>query len=396
MKLAVVLTQPFWFDGTTFTTRYPFASFMIELAIHVEKLILFVPLKQTSDETGDYIVCLPKNVEVVTYPFCRSLRDQYKHIFKIAPAFILAFIRNIGSFDTCLFVSSSIVPAIAFAISLFSAKWTVFYLRNNIRECYSIQDQTGPGKLFGIILGSFESMLANIMLRKCSISFVIGKQLYDKYKSKYKSIHLFYANLLSVNHMNQLACLKKLKNNTVNIVAVGRIVPQKGFNYLVSAISDLVNNEKHNIICTIVGSGDEKKRLLALIKSKKVERNFQFIGNIPWGKQLFDIYRKNDIFVLSSLTEGFPKTIFEAMAFGCAVVATDVGGVSGIVKHRYNGIVVSPHSSSEISDAINELCYNPILMQSIIKNGYLTANQFTIENQQRELISKIENCIEQT
>ena len=114
---------------------------------------------------------------------------------------------------------------------------------------------------------------------------------------------------------------------------------------------------------------------------------------MAWGEGLFDVYKKSDIFILPSLTEGFPKTIFEAMAFGVPVIATDVGGISGIIKHEVNGILVKPKSSTGLVDAIDKICFNEDLYYKIIKHGYDTVKRFTIEKQHANMIAILKKYV---
>lgn len=390
MKLAIVLTQPFWYDGEAYTTRYPFALFMIGLAKHIDSLLFFVPLKVSNDEHGDYSVVLPDNVKIIPYPYCYSLREQYAQIHRILPEFIRVFLANTNSFDICCFTNTNIISFTGFLISIIKSKEVVLYLRNNLVKCYSVQIQSSFGRFVGYCLGLFEEILCRIMIRK-STTFVIGRELFKRYEGKSHSLYLFYENLISNDQIKYRKNMNDFIEKKVSLLSVGRLVPQKGLEYLINAVEELVNDKGYDVLCNFVGSGIEEDKLRDLIDCKGLTNSFKFCGNLPWDNALFRLYKESDIFVLSSLTEGFPKTLFEALAFGTAVVATNVGGVSGIIKNGHNGMLVEPRSSSDITAAIVEICFDERLLRNITNNGYSTAKEYTIERQHLKLISILKN-----
>src|SRR4029079_4677229 len=72
-----------------------------------------------------------------------------------------------------------------------------------------------------------------------------------------------------------------------------------------------------------------------------------------------EILTASDLFVLSSLWEGMPLSLLEAMAAGCPAIATDVGGVAQVLKDRVTGLLVTPADPSELARAIGECLDHP-------------------------------------
>lgn len=92
-----------------------------------------------------------------------------------------------------------------------------------------------------------------------------------------------------------------------------------------------------------------------------------------------DFYSRCDIFVLPSLVEGFPLPPLEAMACGCAVVATACGGVGDYVLDGVNCLVVPPGDSHALAKAVWTLCQDPTLRARLVKEGIGTARRFEKE-----------------
>ena len=114
------------------------------------------------------------------------------------------------------------------------------------------------------------------------------------------------------------------------IISVGRLEQQKNYPYLIKSFA---NSE---IEIDIVGQGSKKEELVSLSKSHNSKINFLGkLGNDELIKKLAE-YK---YYVSSTLYEGNPKAILEAMAAGCIVIAPNVGGVHEIIENKHSGIL---------------------------------------------------------
>lgn len=116
--------------------------------------------------------------------------------------------------------------------------------------------------------------------------------------------------------------------NVLNIISVGRFNEQKDYPNLIHAFSILKSQSNSNIKLTIVGDGELRPQIEALIKELKLDEDITLLGrrsDIP------ELLNAADIFVLSSRFEGLPTVVIEAMACECYVVATDCGGSAEIL-----------------------------------------------------------------
>ena len=120
-------------------------------------------------------------------------------------------------------------------------------------------------------------------------------------------------------------------------LAAGRLRTQKGFNYLIDAVA-MVVKEYPGFCVGIAGFGPLAKDLNEQIARLGIDRNVRLLGRL---NSLETLMRAVDGFVLSSITEAMPFVVLEAMSYGLPVVATEVGGVAELVRHRQNGILMS-------------------------------------------------------
>ena len=102
-----------------------------------------------------------------------------------------------------------------------------------------------------------------------------------------------------------------------------------------------------------------------------------------------------DILLLTSKTEGTPMIVLEAMMQGCAVVATDVGGMSGIIAHGINGYLVSDRSSEELSAYCKKLLKNPEEHHRItVAAKSEVLEKFSLSSQMNGYRERYKECIE--
>jgi teichuronic acid biosynthesis glycosyltransferase TuaC len=136
------------------------------------------------------------------------------------------------------------------------------------------------------------------------------------------------------------------------IFSLGVLVERKGFHILISAMSELVLSYP-NLTLVIGGDGPLRNALRKKIVSLGLENNVKMVGHIP-SSLLNYYYNSADIFVLSSLSEGNPTVIFEALASGLPIVCTGVGGAPEIISSDAYGILVTPGSVENLSIGIRE------------------------------------------
>jgi SAM-dependent methyltransferase len=142
----------------------------------------------------------------------------------------------------------------------------------------------------------------------------------------------------------------------VIINTLGRIVYKKGFDVLLKALPFVL--EKYPTVKVMIGGdGPIISELKELVSILGITSSVQFIGRIPW-TDVPDFLAAADIFVLPSLRDpagnldGLPTVLLEAMGCGSAIIASDIGGVSLAIQNKENGLLVTPGSVEELTQAL--------------------------------------------
>jgi glycosyltransferase involved in cell wall biosynthesis len=140
------------------------------------------------------------------------------------------------------------------------------------------------------------------------------------------------------------------ENGPVLGVAV-RLSEQKGLTFLLKAMPEIINKFP-NVSLLIAGDGPLKETLIEETKQLGVEKNVYFLGMRHDTAELLKLF---DLYVLPSLWEGLPMIILEAMAAGCPIVATDVGGVGTAVRDGINGMLIQSSEINTLGKTITDL-----------------------------------------
>lgn len=229
-----------------------------------------------------------------------------------------------------------------------------------------------------------------------TLTFTVGKEMFDTYRKTGKTVYQTAVTLVSEKDVAHTIC-KQIphKPSQIRLLSVGRLDPEKGIIYLIQALDELVANGKTDIILDLVGDGSEEKRLRWEVSKRGLAQYVNFLGYVSHSHELFSLYRQSDIFILPSLTEGWPQTLFEAMATRVPIVATRVGGIPYLIEDGENGLLINPASPRAICKAVQRLINASSLRNRLIKNGLSTVRNHTLDVERDRMIGHIEEFLKQ-
>jgi glycosyltransferase involved in cell wall biosynthesis len=145
-------------------------------------------------------------------------------------------------------------------------------------------------------------------------------------------------------------------NNEAVVLAIGRLSPEKGHRYLVSAVARIASAEPELAFQVLIaGAGPCQDSLKKQIRGLGLDHRIKIIGYCCDVKSLFMIA---DLFVLPSLSEGSPNVLLESVAARVPIVASNVGGVPELVKDRESAILVPPGNAEVLATCMRELLFN--------------------------------------
>ena len=140
----------------------------------------------------------------------------------------------------------------------------------------------------------------------------------------------------------------------VRVLTIGRLIPRKGFQFLIRALPQIIENATHPFDIEIVGDGPYQSELIRLSEDLGVAAQIRFAGSVPYS-ELPQKYREADVFILPSLAEGMPLVVLEAMGTGLPIVASRVQGIDELVVEDVNGALFEAGDVDGLARALVKL-----------------------------------------
>jgi glycosyltransferase involved in cell wall biosynthesis len=173
-----------------------------------------------------------------------------------------------------------------------------------------------------------------------------------------------------------------------SLLAVGAIVPRKGYDVLIAALAPLRDLPWR---LTIVGDrtrdAETAARLEAEVARLSLEERVTITGVVS-SERLAELYASADLFVLASRFEGYGMAFAEAIAHGLPIVGTTAGAIAETVP-AHAGILVAPDDVTALSDALRQVIADPVSRERLALSARASATALPTWRQSAELFSQV-------
>jgi glycosyltransferase involved in cell wall biosynthesis len=156
-------------------------------------------------------------------------------------------------------------------------------------------------------------------------------------------------------------------------ITIGRLVPWKGIDELISVVPTLVQ-KYDDFKLVVVGDGPESDKLMRHCQEIGVESHVILAGKVSH-EQTLALLKRADVFILNSKYEGLPHTVIEAMVCRCPVIATGLEGTREIIEDGRNGITIEPGNTRQLLEKMVFLLENEPLRRRMITEAYETVTK---------------------
>lgn len=373
--------------GCVYTSR-PIGVFVDELAKNVDKLYYWAYTTTTHNKSEQSYQLQNKNIEVVNI----GKKPKFPVLVYFGGRYLSKYKSTASRCDAILVRAPS--PIAPHFYSQYKSLTNIHYLMvGDYLEGIKHQDfnfikQT----LINIYTLRYEKM-QDKAISNCVI-FVNSSLLREKYEPFAKQVIDIKTTTLSKNdfYYRKDTCLK----NDIHLLCVGRIEKPKGVEEVYEAFKLLsTSNLQYDFHLHFVGwetKDSERYKQLFLSDATKYNKvhNIHFDG-FKSGNDLLQAYRNADIYIIDSHHEGFPRTIWEAMANSTPVIASKVGSIPNTIDHLQNGYLINSKSHIQLYDAVLKIISDTTLRQFMIKNAFDLVQGVRLDVQTEKIITEIKN-----
>ncbi len=305
---------------------------MLSLVKHIDKQ-KFEPIFVLMKKEGRFLNLLPKELKVINL---NSSNARYA-IFKIAKV-----IRDIK--PDIVFSTLGHLNLLIAVIKPFFSKEIKFISRESNTVSLENRQEKYP-KLFNWLYRNVYNNFDQIITQ----SKYMRDDLIKNFGIKKEKIFVIYnpVDIEEIDKKSQQTGECILPKDKINLIAVGRLTPQKGFDILIDALNYLDDR----FYLSIFGEGDDKSVLQEkIIRLGLIDKiTLHGFSNNP-----YPFMKNGNLFILSSRYEGLPNVVLEANACGLACVAFDTpGGTAEIIKENKTGVLVKKFEALSLANAIN-------------------------------------------
>ncbi|MGA3206900.1 MAG: glycosyltransferase family 4 protein [Syntrophales bacterium] len=173
-----------------------------------------------------------------------------------------------------------------------------------------------------------------------------------------------------------------IPEQTFVVGTVGRLTAIKGHKYLIEAAARILPKIPQ-IVFVFLGDGELMNELKMQAALAGIGDKVKFLGWLP---NIAEFMSTFDIFVLPSLNEGMGKVLVEAMAARKPIIASDIGGISDLVIHGKNGLLVAPMNSDALANSIELVLRNSQTRTNMGEEGQRLSQKYDVNS----MISKID------
>jgi len=364
-----------------------FGGFLDELAIHMDRLVLFLHEPNTGENVNFDYPLQGANIDIVLLPPRKSAPYRLLHAQKFS-RFIKQHSQDIDAL--MLRGPSPLLPSLANADKSLP---TILMIVGDYLAGIDSLPQPAWRKM---LIRLMETVNYHEQLKVAAKSLVIvnGKNLFDQYDGIADRLIETRTTTLTKDdfYIREDTC----QNRPIHLLYTGRMDPAKGLVDMVKALSLLVH-EGEDVVLDFVGWPEKNSNILDQINStarqEGVEDRIFYHGYKSVGPELFAYYKMADIYLIASqASEGFPRTIWEAMAHSLPVVATRVGSIPDFIEGAAE--LVEPRDPTALAHSIQKLILDSELRKKYMARAFEIAKENTLETQvgkmSREIIQWVE------
>lgn len=371
-RLGIYVDAVFRRDGSRVSTDRAFLLFAAEVGSRFEGLVLFGRTLDTP-EAADYD--LQDAAELVELPHYTSLL-HVGEVVRALPGTVRAMWRGLDRVGTVWVIGPNPYDPLLIALALLRRRHVALGVRQDTVAYYRARV---PSRRWWPAVAAMQVVDRTYrLLARRLPTVVVGEEIARGYGSGLPSVLPITVSLVRAADV-AAEVPSRAWEGPLSLLTVGRLEREKNPLLLVEALAELERAEPGRYRLTWVGRGPLEADVLRRAAQLGVSDLITLEGYVPFGEELFELYRQASMFVHVSLTEGVPQVIVEALACGTPVVATEVGGVGAAFGASGVALLVPPADMEALVAAIRLVATDDAARGDRTRRGLELVRTLTLE-----------------
>ena len=366
-------------DGIFTVAAHPvdfgFLLFACEVGLEFDSLVLFGRSRASLPNTRAGV--LPIDVKLVEFPDYDDL-SRFLQVIRSARGTLAAFWKGLGGVDVVWLFGPHPFSLMFALAALLRRKAIVLGVRQDSLHYFEARLRSRR-MLPALLAVPVLDLLYRSLARRVKVT-AVGSGVAQRYGAPRSSVLDMTVSLVRRKDVAETPPVRDY-SGTIELLTVGRVEPEKNPLLLVEAVARLEQERPGWAHLTWVGSGRLENPVRQRIVEQGLQECIDLRGYVPFGPELLEFYRHAHAFVHVGLTEGVPQVLIEALACGTPVVATDVGGVRGVLDGGKAGLLVPPADIDALTRALKNVIDDESLRHIIVARGLQIALTLTLEAQ---------------
>jgi glycosyltransferase involved in cell wall biosynthesis len=366
-RIAVYTDYRYRRSGDRVYAERAFALFLVELARHVEHMVI---VGKVDPRDGESHYELPSGIGFVELPYYESLTESWQMLGAMARS-IVRFWRVLAQVDAVWLLGPHPLALPFAALAAMRGKSITLGVRQDFPRYVRARH---PGKRWILLAGDLLEGIWRTLARIVGV-VTVGPELAAMYPGA-KRLEMVVSLVTDDDIRSPQDRLPDYDGDELRALSVGRLEQEKNPLLLADIAAALAAQDPRwrLIVC---GEGPLDGELRQRLSAFGVEDRVQLLGYVPHDRGLREIYRSSHVLLHVSWTEGLPQVLFEAFAARLPVVATAVGGVPAAADGA--AVLIEPGDAPAAARAVESVARDPELRARLVAAGVNRVQAHTLD-----------------